>query len=153
WLSDPGGNRERTAFLYDRRAVTFNGLAAEVDGPRAKKGEEFLATQSFWRAPYMCSFRSGNFDFIAIATHARFGDSYAGRKAELKLLGEWINTRFKEKFVEDHDLIVMGDFNIPKMDDDFFKALTGCGLRAPRQLRALKVGDRTIGGTNLGKDA
>ena len=31
WMSDPGGNRERTGFLYDRRAVTFNGLAAEVD--------------------------------------------------------------------------------------------------------------------------
>lgn len=57
WLNDGGGNKERTAFLFDRRAVTFNGLAAEVDALRSKKGTEYLAAQSFWRAPYMCSFR------------------------------------------------------------------------------------------------
>ncbi len=73
WMSDDGGNRERTGFLFDRRAVSFNGLAAEVDAPRGKAGPEYLAKQSFWRAPYMCSFRSGNFDFIAIATHTRWG--------------------------------------------------------------------------------
>src|SRR5262245_3896506 len=30
WIDDPGGNDERVAFLFDRRAVTFNGLAAEI---------------------------------------------------------------------------------------------------------------------------
>jgi hypothetical protein len=75
WMTDAGGNRERTGFLFDRRAVTFNGLAAEIDAPRGKQGIEYLAEQSFWRAPYMCSFRAGNFDFIAIATHTRWGDS------------------------------------------------------------------------------
>src|SRR5688572_32289835 len=37
WIEDFGGNSERVGFLYDRRAVTFNGLAAEVDAPRIKK--------------------------------------------------------------------------------------------------------------------
>lgn len=46
WIDDAGGNKERTAFLYDRRAVTFNGLAAEVDAPREKEGIEYLAQQS-----------------------------------------------------------------------------------------------------------
>ena len=54
WMSDAGGNRERTAFLYDRRAVCFNGLAAEVDAPRTKETTEYLSKLSFWRAPYMC---------------------------------------------------------------------------------------------------
>ena len=72
WLDDDGGNDERTAFLYDRRAVTFNGLASEVDAPREKKATEYLAKQSFWRAPYLCSFRAGNFDFLALATHTRW---------------------------------------------------------------------------------
>lgn len=93
WMPDDGGNRERTGFLFDRRAVTFNGLAAEVDAPRGKAGTEYLATQSFWRAPYMCSFRSGNFDFIAIAAHARWGKSIAGREAELGMLADWIDER------------------------------------------------------------
>jgi hypothetical protein len=153
WMPDPGGNDERVAFLFDSRAVTFNGLAAEIDAPRVKQGTEFLATQSFWRAPYMCSFRSGNFDFIAIATHARWGDSLAGRRAELQMLADWIDTRFKDQFVEDHDLIVMGDFNVPKIGDDLFSALTSRGLMVPDALSNLKAGDQVIGGSNLNKDA
>ncbi len=153
WMSDPGGNRERTGFLYDRRAVTFNGLAAEVDAPRGKKGTEYLATQSFWRAPYMCSFRAGNFDFVAVATHTRWGDSVAGREAELGMLADWLDVRRKDKSFEDEDLVVMGDFNTPKLDDKLFKALTRRGLQAPDSLVKLKAGDVTVGGSNLNKDA
>lgn len=153
WMSDDGGNRERTGFLFDRRAVTFNGLAAEVDAPRGKEGTEYLAKQSFWRAPYMCSFRSGNFDFIAIATHARWGKSIAGREAELGMLADWIDERQKDKSVEDHDLIVMGDFNTPKLDGKLFKALTQRGLQVPDSLMKLKAGDVAVGGSNLNKNA
>ena len=153
WIDDAGGNQERIAFLFDRRAVTFNGLAAEVDAPRGKKGTEYLATQSFWRAPYVCSFRAGNFDFITIATHARWGDSIEGRRAELQMLANWIDTRFKDRYVEDHDLIVMGDFNVPKIGDSLYKALTSRGLLIPDVLNSLKAGDQAIGGSNLGKNA
>jgi len=153
WIDDAGGNKERTAFLFDRRAVTFNGLAAEIDAPRVKQGSEYLAPQSFWRAPYLCSFRSGNFDFLAIAMHARWGESIEGRRAELEMLADWIGTRFKSKYVEDNDLLVLGDFNIPKVDDDLFKALTSSGLLIPKQLRQLKSGDAVVGGSNLGMSA
>ena len=152
-MSDPGGNRERVGFLFDRRAVTFNGLAAEVDAPRTKKGQEYLAALSFWRAPYMCSFRAGNFDFIAIATHARWGDSPKAREAELGMLAEWIDVRFKDKAAEDTDLIVMGDFNTPSLDDSIFKALTSRGLQIPNSLVDLKLGELTVKGSNLNKDA
>lgn len=153
WIDDDGGNKERTAFLFDRRAVTFNGLAAEIDAPRLKDGTEYLAQQSFWRAPYLCSFRSGNFDFLAIAMHARWGDGIEGRRTELQMLADWIDTRFKSKYVEDNDLLVLGDFNIPKVDDSLFKALTSGGLLIPKQLKQLKSGDAVVGGSNLGKDA
>lgn len=153
WIEDSGGNKERIAFLFDRRAVTHNGLAAEIDAPRSKKTNEYLATQSFWRAPYMCAFRAGNFDFIVIATHARWGNSLAARQAELQLLSDWIDTRFKKKFVEDHDLLVMGDFNTPTLDDPIFRALTSHGLKIPKPLVQLTVGDRVVGGSNLGSDA
>ncbi len=153
WMADSGGNRERTGFLYDRRAVTFNGLAAEIDAPRGKTGNEYLASQSFWRSPYMCSFRSGNFDFIAIATHTRWGSSIEGREAELAMLADWIDRRIKEEAVEDKDLIVMGDFNTPRLDDKLFRALTRRGLQVPDSLRDLKAGDVAIRGSNLGKNA
>ena len=45
WMDDPGGNHERIRFLFDRRAVTFNGLATEVDSPREKETTEYLAQQ------------------------------------------------------------------------------------------------------------
>ncbi len=153
WMSDAGGNRERVGFLFDRRAVIFNGLAAEIDAPRDKKGREYLATQSFWRAPYMCSFRAGNFDFIVLATHTRWGDSLDGREAELGMLADWIDTRFKDKWAEDTDLIVMGDFNTPSLDHKTFRALTRRGLQIPDSLVDLKVGDITVKGSNLGKNA
>jgi hypothetical protein len=153
WIEDDGGNQERIAFLFDRRAVIHNGLAAEIDAPRAKKAKEYLATQSFWRAPYMCSFRAGNFDFVAIAMHARWGDSAKARRAELQMLSDWIDTRAKEKFVEDHDILVMGDFNTPKLSDSIFKALISHGLNIPDPLVRLTVGKRTIEGSNLGYDA
>lgn len=153
WSADAGGNRERTGFLYDRRAVRFNGLAAEVDAPREKNATEYLAKQSFWRAPYLCSFRAGNFDFIALATHTRWGNSREGREAELQMLADWIKERFQSKAVEDHDLIVLGDFNIPKINDSLFKALTSSGLQIPDVLVNLKAGDEPVPGSNLGKDA
>lgn len=153
WMDDSGGNRERVGYLFDRRAVSFNGLAAEVDAPRSKKATEYLASQSFWRAPYMCSFRAGNFDFVVLATHARWGDSLDGRAAELSLLADWIDRRFKGKMAEDTDLIVMGDFNTPSLDDKTFKALTKRGLRIPKTLVDLKVGDTLVKGSNLGKNA
>lgn len=153
WSDDSGGNDERTAFLFDRRAVTHNGLAAEIDAPRVKKGNEWVTEGSFWRAPYLCSFRAGNFDFLALAMHARWGDSEEARRDELQRLSNWIERRFKSKYVEDHDLLVFGDFNTPNLTDEIFAALVSCGLKIPVPLVNLKDGNRVIGGSNLGKNA
>ena len=133
-IPDAGGNRERLAFIYDKRAVVFNGLAAEANAPRTKKGLEYLPEQSFWRAPYMASFRAGNFDFIVLTTHIRWGDSTEARRAELEMLADWIEGKRREKNNEDKDLIVMGDFNIPTRTDPLFKAITRHGLEIPKAL-------------------
>jgi endonuclease/exonuclease/phosphatase family metal-dependent hydrolase len=69
------------------------------------------------------------------------------------MLADWIDIRFKDKYVEDHDLIVMGDFNVPKIGDDLYKALTSRGLLVPGVLKDLKAGDQVIRGSNLSKNA
>ena len=69
------------------------------------------------------------------------------------MLADWIDSRFQDKFVEDHDLIVMGDFNVPKIGDKLFEALTSRGLQVPDSLVNLKAGDQVIAGSNLGKNA
>ena len=69
------------------------------------------------------------------------------------MLADWIDSRFQDKFVEDHDLIVMGDFNVPKIGDKLFQALTSKGLQIPDSVVDLKAGDQVIKGSNLLKNA
>ncbi|HEX2769047.1 MAG TPA: hypothetical protein VHN12_07155, partial [Geobacteraceae bacterium] len=104
-IPDMGGNHERIAFIYDKRAVVFNGLAAEANPPRTKQGQEYHSKLSWWRSSYLASFRSGNFDFVVLTTHIRWGDNEEGRKGELQMLADWIEA--KRKTIEDNDLIVM----------------------------------------------
>jgi len=142
---DRAGNRERIAYVFDRRAVTFTGLAAEADPVRKKRtvevdGEmvkEYVPIVTWWRSPFMASFRSGDFDFIAVAAHIRWDTSGGDESRErgLKLLAKWVGKRAREKYVSDKDIIVMGDFNIPTVDDDLFNAITSTGLRVPKSLR------------------
>lgn len=145
-IRDDGGNYERVAYIYDKRAVVFNGLAAEAQAPRKKKGLEYLPEKSFWRAPYIASFQSGNFDFVVLTTHIRWGDSEAARRDELDMLADWIEGKRKEKYAEDTDIIVMGDFNIPSLTDELFEAITKHGLQIPNALLGVSHG------SNLEKD-
>ena len=69
------------------------------------------------------------------------------------MLADWIDVRVKSKTVEDRDLIVMGDFNIPKINDKLFNAITSRGLQIPESLANLKSGDQALAGSNIGKDA
>lgn len=139
-MLDAGGNRERVAYLFDRRAVTFNGLAAEAQPPRFKQGTEYLSKISWWRAPYMGSFSSGNFDFVCLTTHIRWGDTEANRLVELDALAQWVADKAAEPTAEDKDIIVMGDFNIPSETSDLFKAITSKGLMVPDKLLKADLG-------------
>ena len=113
YVMDAGGNRERVAFVYDSRAAVFTGLASHVIGTRKKVGDEFVDTVSFWRPPYLASFRAGNFDFVVLGTHVRWGASIKSRARELGKLADWIASEQSGRFVFDKDLIVVGDLNIP----------------------------------------
>lgn len=145
-IVDAGGNRERVCYLFDRRACTFNGLAAEASPPRVKRGTEYLSEDGFWRAPYLASFKAGNFDFVALTTHIRWGDNDDARTREIQLLANWLDAKIKGKNAEDLDWIVMGDFNIPSRQSAMFQALTSTGLVIPPAL----IKDEF--GSNLARD-
>ena len=149
FISDAGGNKERVAYVYDQRAVTFTGLAAEVDAPRKKdrRTGEYLPQFSWWRSPYISSFRAGTFDFVLITAHIRWGSGADARIKPLQLLADWIDKRRKRRDTREKDIIVMGDFNIPSVrsSDRLFAALTSKGLRLPRAL----AGDH---GSNLARN-
>ena len=146
FIADWGGNWERVAYVYDMRAAVFTGLAAEVDGPREKNNKtgEYESLVSWWRKPYIVSFRAGSFDFMLLTAHIRWGDGEEDRITPLKLLADWVDERHKSDSVFDKDIIVMGDFNIPTLGSKAFKAITGKGLQMPESLKE-------IPGTNLAK--
>jgi endonuclease/exonuclease/phosphatase family metal-dependent hydrolase len=143
-IRDYGGNWERVAYVYDKRAVTHTGFAAAAQPPRAKKGSEYVPLHTWWRTPYMASFRAGFFDFVVLTTHVRWGDSVAKRIDELESLAEWIDLKQKGENREDADLLVMGDFNI--INDKMLLAITSRGLKIPQPLM------KKTFGTNLEKN-
>lgn len=145
-ITDHGGNRERICYLFDQRACAFNGMAAQASPPRIKRGSEYLPETSWWRLPYVASFKAGNFDFLAFTTHVRWGSSEAERTVEIQGLANWLGAKIKDKNAEDRDIIVMGDFNIPSRQHPAFAALTSTGLQLPSAL----IKDEF--GTNLARD-
>ncbi len=133
--TDAAGNRERIAFVFDKRAVVFTGLAAEADPPRKKVAGKYVSKLTWWRKPYMASFRAGNFDFVLLGVHVRWGSGgSAGRVPELQMLADWVAKRRKERYTTDKDFLVVGDFNIPSRADPTFAAITSKGLRVPKPL-------------------
>jgi endonuclease/exonuclease/phosphatase family metal-dependent hydrolase len=142
-IPDDGGNQERIAFVYDKRAVAFTGFAAVANPPRKKDGTEYKPTFSWWRQPYMASFAAGNFDFVVVTAHIQWGTK-EGRLAELKQFAEWIKLKAAMENLEDQDILVTGDFNLesPAMVD----ALISRGLKVPKAFRTGSFG------TNLAKD-
>jgi hypothetical protein len=143
---DAGGNRERICYIFDTRAVCFNGMAAEASPPRIKRGTEYIAETGWWRAPYVASFKAGNYDFLAFTTHVRWGDNLEARRQEIQGLANWVGAKAAEKYAEDRDIIVMGDFNIPSRADPMFAAITSTGLQIPKAL----INDEF--GSNLARD-
>jgi endonuclease/exonuclease/phosphatase family metal-dependent hydrolase len=146
YIEDAGGNKERVGFVFDKRACVFTGLAGNANEPRKKKGSEYLiAGDSWWRKPFMAGFRSGNFDFVVITTHIRWGSMETDRAKELALLADYVYARTIKDATIDRDVIVMGDFNIPSLQSPLYKAVTKRGLIMPQSLAG-------VHGSNLAKD-
>ena len=82
YLTDAGGNRERVAYVFDQRAAAFTGFASNAVPPRKKTHDEYPSAISWWRPPYMASFRAGSFDFTMLTAHVRWGRTEKGRIPE-----------------------------------------------------------------------
>lgn len=132
-VSDPTGNSERFAFLYDKRSVINTGLVCEIgfDVP-ASTHTGF----QIHRMPYCASFKAGRFDFVLVSAHIFFGKSKkerAFREKEIQLLAQFVDKRSRtaRSKVFDRDFFVVGDFNIESAGDAFFNALVSKGFKMP----------------------
>ena len=128
-VSDPTGNHERLAFLYDKRTVISTGLVCEIAFNGTIASPEVF---QFQRTPYCASFRAGRFDFTLVSVHIAEGSrlqdvGLAVRKREIEELVAFIKREAArtQGSVFDPDFFLVGDFNIQADGDIFFQALTG----------------------------
>lgn len=141
FVTDPTGNYERFAFLYDERTVTPTGLVCEIGfNVTAKKHIGY----QLHRMPYCASFKAGRFDFVIASAHIYYGKTSHEKKhreKEIQLLTDFIYKRSKTEHnkVFDRDFFVVGDFNIEKYGDKFFNALTSKGFIMPDGMNNLKT--------------
>ena len=146
-VSDPTGNHERFAFIYDKRSVIATGLVCEIGFNVPAKSHRGYQLH---RMPYCASFRAGRFDFVMVTAHIYFGKTKAQRAQraeEIKQLVEFIDRRSltERSKVFDRDFFVLGDFNVESEGDKFFDALVARGFVMPDALNRLH--------TNFARDA
>lgn len=128
------GNRERMAFVFDTRKVSFRNIAGEVVLP---KHNLLPNEQQFARTPFLVSFQAGWFKFSLCTVHIYFGDNskksegYKRRVAEIEYIANELAKRAKR---EGENYILLGDFNIKNPIDETMQALTSAGFILPPQL-------------------
>jgi endonuclease/exonuclease/phosphatase family metal-dependent hydrolase len=146
--SDPGGNQERLAYIINRMRVESTGLNAELDMRAYEKQqividdivEEF---EGFNRSPYMIGLKAGDFEFNLVNVHL-FWTSFGLRQLETKALSEWAKKRKNKDFPPNDDIILIGDFNLPYIneEDEIYRILKKNGLHLPKH-------QTNLVGTNL----
>jgi endonuclease/exonuclease/phosphatase family metal-dependent hydrolase len=141
-MSDTAGNDERMSFLYDSRKLTLLEEVGEIafspsDLRFIKLPGITQAFAGFDRTPYLVSFAAGMTSLVFVNVHLYWGDdkppSLERRALETFAVARWGYLRQKSPFSFTRELVVMGDFNMPKSEpgDPVYDALTKRGLELP----------------------
>jgi endonuclease/exonuclease/phosphatase family metal-dependent hydrolase len=150
-FSAASGNDERMTFLYDATMVTLLEEIGEVALPPSDFRYITLPGieqrfDGFDRNPYLATFRAGSFTFSLVNVHLYFGNDTAyhrnRRSLETYAVARWADNRRNSDFAFTHDIIPMGDFNLPKKTrpgHPIYAALRKRGLQLPQH-------STTIGG-------
>lgn len=152
YYTDVAGNQERLAYLFRGDRTYPAGLAAELAmrGYERRRiviedvSEEF---EGFNRNPYMLTFRADDFEFTLVNVHL-YWSNFGLRQLETNALGRWASNRVGRDFPPNNDIILIGDFNMPRVtpDDEIYRQLRRYGLRVPDHRTQFT-------GTNLAGDA
>ncbi|MFB3897325.1 MAG: endonuclease/exonuclease/phosphatase family protein [bacterium] len=120
------GNDERLSFLFDKRKMSFGGLAGEVTSAMVKKDQSLTIPFAFARSPYIVGFQAGWFKFKICTGHLYYGASKADdpqRVAEMEELVKLLDKQITDKDRWGRNIILLGDFNIFSTDDQTFKKM------------------------------
>jgi endonuclease/exonuclease/phosphatase family metal-dependent hydrolase len=156
-FSDPGGNRERYAVVFDTERATLLDEIGRITVPpkdlaSVKLPEVKRKFEGFDRNPYLVSLRVGKLEFVVADVHLYFGteskESIERRCLEAYAIGRWADLRRNDKNAYTPNVLALGDFNLPVRDetDPIYRALTRKGLHLPPH-------STKVGGSNLNDDA
>ncbi|MFG1626095.1 endonuclease/exonuclease/phosphatase family protein [Kribbella sp. NPDC049227] len=134
---DSSGNGERLAYVYDSERIRPSGLDGEIVIPT----EAMNPVEQFARTPYAASFVRGNVEFILTTLHVRWGQKRADRIDELSAFAQWMRGWADRLTDRNRNLLVLGDFNLDRLDDPRFSAFVWNGLWPPSELDVIR---RTI---------
>ena len=137
------GNKERLAFLYDSRKVTFAGLASEIVLPPKSVsapggGRESQPSRQLARTPFAVGFKSGWTNFVLTTVHIYYGDDRADDPLRVQEIGEvaaFLARQSEDPSAWSRNLILLGDFNIYSPGDTTMQALTKNGFVIPPELQ------------------
>jgi len=141
-MSDTAGNDERMSFLYDSTKLKLLEEVGEIafspsDLRYIKLPGITQGFEGFDRTPYIVSFAVGVTSLTFVNVHLIWGDdkpaSLERRALETYAVARWAYLRQKSQFSFTRELMVMGDFNMPKSGpgDPIYDALTKRGLELP----------------------
>jgi endonuclease/exonuclease/phosphatase family metal-dependent hydrolase len=125
-----GGNGERLAFLYDTDRVEPSGLVGEIVLPPSVEEP----VQQFARTPYAASFTRDSVEFILTTVHVLWGTGAADRLPEIRSFAEWMRTWRDRPNDWNTNLMVLGDFNLDRLNDPLYQAFVSTGLFPPAEL-------------------
>jgi endonuclease/exonuclease/phosphatase family metal-dependent hydrolase len=152
--TDVAGNDERLAYVYHKTRLSPTGLSAELAMRRNEEKtitisvgevEEKLEFEGFNRNPFMMNFVAGQFEFTLVNVHLYWTDTKI-RLLEAKALGKWAKSRVKKNFPPNNDILLLGDFNMPRVKpgDEFYEALVAYGVQFPKHTTEL-IGSNLAG--------
>lgn len=131
------GNKERFGFIYDSRRVTHSGLSGElVISPELIEDNAII--RQLKRTPTFTGFESGWRKFSIVSVHLHPGDgtsNQALRKEEVRLLMEILKKKTNIPETEYRNMIVLGDTNLYKDDDDIVQLMTDNGFEESNGLK------------------
>jgi len=142
------GNAERMAYLFDRRKVTFTGLAAELVLPKGLRDAE--QPVQFARSPFVAGFRAEWAYLTLITVHIYYGEGVPvdeRRLAEISALAKVVAENAPKLSVAPQaepgnapdagNILALGDFNIFNRRDVTMQALTAGGFVVPEALQQI----------------
>jgi endonuclease/exonuclease/phosphatase family metal-dependent hydrolase len=124
------GNGERLAYVYDGDRVQPSGLVGEIVLPAGTTSD----VEQFARTPYAAGFVRNGVEFILTTVHVLWGSRPQDRIGELTAFAEWMKRWAERPDDWNHNLLVLGDFNLDRRGDPLFAAFLSTGLWPPAEL-------------------